>query len=79
MDVTKAVTQAIINQADQTATSIIVHDFNETDNAIFCSLIDEDDAVLTNKRVFTYEVFPCEALTDEEKGTIKDVADEITI
>lgn len=71
MNLTKEVTKAIINQSDKTATSVKVYDFNESDNAIFCNLIDSGGGTIAARRVFSFEEFPCNPLTAGEKEFIK--------
>jgi len=71
MDIEKTVTKNIINQSDKDAVKVIVHDFIESDNAIFCSIVDADDNIISSKRVFTFNSFPCDELTEGEKNTIK--------
>lgn len=71
MNITKEITEVITNQADQTAVSVIIYDFNESDNAIFCKLLDIDGNMIANRRIFTFESFPCQVLNLGEKELIK--------
>ena len=73
MNITKEVTKEIINQADQATMSVEVYDFNETDDAIFCNLLDVDGNQIASRRVFTFESFPCDPLIDDEKDIIKNI------
>jgi hypothetical protein len=71
MNLIKEITKEIINQADQNASSVMIYDFNEDDNTIFCNLLDADGNTIANRRVFSFYNFPCHAFNTGEKEFIK--------
>ena len=71
MKLNKEVTKEISNQADKTATTLDVNDIKEDDNAIFVTLLDADSKTIATNRVYTFENFPCTALTYGEKELVK--------